>query len=120
MSLTPTDPTSSCTSTTSRATTSTCGSRRAACCARGRCPRGCRPTRSRTGSPSRSATTSSTTSRYEDDDKSIADIGWWEDEDRTERRMLFVLHGREASVRYALIDTGRDWLLHRTKDQPVD
>ena len=32
--------------------------------------------------------------------------------------MLFVLHGREGAVRYALIDTGRDWLLHRTKDQP--
>ena len=58
--------------------------------------------------------------RYEDDDKSIADIGWWEDEDRTERRMLFVLHGRESSVRYALIDTGRGWLLHRTKDQAGD
>jgi DNA ligase D-like protein (predicted 3'-phosphoesterase) len=56
--------------------------------------------------------------RYEDQHKSIADIGWWEDEDRTERRMLFVLHGREGSVRYALIDTGRDWLLHRTKEQP--
>jgi len=56
--------------------------------------------------------------RYEDADKSIADIGWWEDEDRTERRLLFVLHGRATSVRYALIDTGRDWLLHRTKDQP--
>ena len=56
--------------------------------------------------------------RYEDDDKSIADIGWWEDEDRTERRLLFVLHGRDASVRYALIDPGRDWLLHRSKDQP--
>ena len=52
---------------------------------------------------------------YEDDDKSIADIGWWEDEDRTERRLLFTLHGREASVRYALIRTDRDWLLHRTK-----
>ena len=58
--------------------------------------------------------------RYEDEHKSIADIGWWEDEDRTERRMLFVLHGREGSVRYALIDTGRDWLLHRTKEQPRD
>jgi hypothetical protein len=56
--------------------------------------------------------------RYEDADKSIADIGWWEDEDRTERRLLFVLHGRATSVRYALIDTGRDWRLHRTKDQP--
>ena len=56
---------------------------------------------------------------YEDADKSIADIGWWEDEDRNERRMLFTLHGREFSVRYALICTGRDWLLHRTKDQPA-
>ena len=56
--------------------------------------------------------------RYEDADKSIADIGWWEDEDRTERRMLFVLHGRRSSARYALIRTDRDWLLHRTKHQP--
>ena len=56
--------------------------------------------------------------RYEDEDKSIADIGWWEDEGRTARRMLFVLHGRDGSVRYALIDTGGGWLLHRTKDQP--
>ncbi|QWZ09292.1 hypothetical protein KRR39_05770 [Nocardioides panacis] len=57
---------------------------------------------------------------YEDADKSVADTGWWQDEDRTERRMLFVLHGREGAVRYALIDTGRDWLLHRTKDQPPE
>jgi len=56
--------------------------------------------------------------RYEDDDKSIADIGWWEDEDRNERRMVFTLHGRGSPVRYALIDTGRDWLMHRTKQQP--
>ena len=56
--------------------------------------------------------------RYEDADKSIADIGWWEDEDRTERRLLFTLHGRRSSVRYALIHTERDWLLHRTKKQP--
>jgi DNA ligase D-like protein (predicted 3'-phosphoesterase) len=56
--------------------------------------------------------------RYEDADKSIADIGWWEEEDRTERRMLFVLHGRSSRVRYALIRTGRDWLLHRTRSQP--
>ena len=55
---------------------------------------------------------------YEDADKSIADTGWWEEHDRTERRMLFTLHGREGSVRYALIRTDRDWLLHRTKDQP--
>jgi DNA ligase D-like protein (predicted 3'-phosphoesterase) len=56
---------------------------------------------------------------YEDDDKTIADIGWWEEHDRTERRMLFTLHGRHGSVRYALIRTDRDWLLHRTKDQPA-
>ena len=55
---------------------------------------------------------------YEDDDKSIADIGWWEDEDSNDRRLLFTLHGRDGSVRYALIHTGPDWLLHRTKDQP--
>jgi DNA ligase D-like protein (predicted 3'-phosphoesterase) len=55
---------------------------------------------------------------YEDGDKSIADIGWWQDEGSTERRMLFVLHGRQDSVRYALIRTDQDWLLHRTKAQP--
>ena len=56
---------------------------------------------------------------YEDADKDIADIGWWEDHGRTDRRMLFTLHGRTDSVRYALIRTGTDWLLHRTKDQPT-
>lgn len=56
---------------------------------------------------------------YEDADKSIADIGWWEEHDRTARRMLFTLHGRHTSIRYALIRTDRDWLLHRTKDQPA-
>jgi DNA polymerase ligase (LigD)-like protein len=56
--------------------------------------------------------------RYEDADKSIADLGWWEEEDRDERRIVLVLHGRATPVRYALIDTGHDWLLHRTKQQP--
>jgi hypothetical protein len=55
---------------------------------------------------------------YTDADKSIADTGWWEEVDRNERRMVFVLHGRSGSRRYALIDTGRDWLLHLTRDQP--
>lgn len=55
---------------------------------------------------------------YEDADKSIADIGWWEDEGSTERRLLFTLHGYAGSVRYALIRTGENWLLHRTKHQP--
>ncbi len=55
---------------------------------------------------------------YTDADKDIADIGWWEDLGSNDRRLLFVLHGRTGSVRYALIDTGSDWLLHRTKQQP--
>jgi len=57
---------------------------------------------------------------YTDADKDIADTGWWELEDRTEKRFVFVLHGRTGSRRYALIDTGTDWLLHLTKDQPAD
>ena len=55
---------------------------------------------------------------YEDAEKEIADIGWWEQLDRNERRIVLVLHGRSDSVRYALIHTGSDWLLHRTKEQP--
>ena len=55
---------------------------------------------------------------YEDASKSIADTGWWEEVDRNERRMVFVLHGRAGARRYALIQTGRDWLLHLTRDQP--
>lgn len=55
---------------------------------------------------------------YEDADKSIADSGWWEEVDRNERRMVFVLHGRDGDRRYALIRTGRDWLLHLTRAQP--
>ncbi len=55
---------------------------------------------------------------YEDEDKSVADTGWWEEHDRNERRLVFTLHGRAGSVRYALIRTSRDWLLHRTRNQP--
>ena len=55
--------------------------------------------------------------RYEDEDKAVADLGWWEELDRTDRRILLVLHGRSSSVRYALIRTDRDWLLHRMKTQ---
>ncbi|MBN9101741.1 MAG: ATP-dependent DNA ligase [Pseudonocardia sp.] len=54
---------------------------------------------------------------YTDEHKSIADTGWWEEHDRTDRRILFTLHGRDDAVRYALIRTDRDWLLHRVKDQ---
>jgi hypothetical protein len=55
---------------------------------------------------------------YTDADKRIADTGWWELEDRNARRFVFVLHGRARSARYALIDTGSDWLLHLTRAQP--
>jgi DNA ligase D-like protein (predicted 3'-phosphoesterase) len=56
---------------------------------------------------------------YQDADKSIADTGWWEEHDRTDRRILLTLHGRHGPRRYALIRTARDWLLHYTRDQPV-
>ncbi len=55
---------------------------------------------------------------YEDADKSIADTGWWEEHDRNDKRFVFTLHGRADARRYALIRTDRDWLLHRTKQQP--
>ena len=53
---------------------------------------------------------------YTDADKSIADIGWWEEHDRNDRRIVYTLHGLTGSHRYALIDTGGNWLMHRTKD----
>ena len=59
---------------------------------------------------------------YVDEHKQVADHGWWELRDRTERRLLFDLHGEREARRYALIRTGRagakDWLLHLTKEQP--
>ncbi len=55
---------------------------------------------------------------YTDEHKSIADHGSWVLLDRTERRFVFELHGERGVRRYALIDTGHDWLLHLTKDQP--
>ncbi len=56
---------------------------------------------------------------YTDEHKSIADEGTWVEEDRTERRTVFRLHGRDGVRRYALIRTGGEqWLLHLTKDQP--
>jgi DNA ligase D-like protein (predicted 3'-phosphoesterase) len=55
---------------------------------------------------------------YEDEEKTIADDGTWEEHDRTERRLLFSLHGRHGVRRYALIHTGgSQWLLHLTRDQ---
>jgi len=56
---------------------------------------------------------------YTDEHKHIADIGWWTEERRNERRFVFVLHGRQDSRRYALIRTSSDWLLHLTKEQPT-
>ena len=57
--------------------------------------------------------------RYEDADKSIADIGWWELHDESARRFVFSLHGRTGSTRYALIRTRTDWLLHEVKSRPA-
>jgi hypothetical protein len=57
---------------------------------------------------------------YEDEHKSIADIGTWEEVDRNDRRIVFVLRGVTADRRYALIDTGNNWLLHLTREQPPD
>jgi len=56
---------------------------------------------------------------YTDAEKSIADHGWWEEHDRTNRRILLTLHGERGARRYALIRTDRDWLLHLTKEQPT-
>lgn len=58
--------------------------------------------------------------RFEDATKQIADTGWWELEDRDERRFVFVLHGRTRARRYALISTGTDALLHLHHRQPPD
>ncbi|HTW15774.1 MAG TPA: DNA polymerase ligase N-terminal domain-containing protein [Nocardioides sp.] len=57
---------------------------------------------------------------YADEHKAIADSGWWELEDRSERRFVFVLHGRAGARRHVLIRTGDggSWLLHLTVDQP--
>jgi DNA ligase D-like protein (predicted 3'-phosphoesterase) len=55
---------------------------------------------------------------YEDEHKSIADTGTWEEHDRNDRRLVLTLHGRSGSRRYALIHTGGEqWLLHLVKDQ---
>jgi len=53
---------------------------------------------------------------YTDADKGIADIGWWQEVDRNDKRIVFTLHGRGAPRTYALIRTGSDWLLHLMKD----
>lgn len=63
---------------------------------------------------------------YEDEHKSVADTGWWEEEKRTDRELVLVLHGRDGRHRYALIHTGggsgrggrEQWLLHLTTTQP--
>ena len=55
---------------------------------------------------------------YVDEHKSIADHGTWVLVDRTDRRFVFDLRGEQGTRRYALIHTGRDWLLHLVKQQP--
>ena len=53
----------------------------------------------------------------QDQDKSIADIGTWTEEHRTDRRFVFTLHGRAGDRRYAMIRTPQAWLLHLMTDQ---
>ena len=49
----------------------------------------------------------------------IADHGWWELVDRNDRAgSSSGCTARDGTRRYALIDTGSDWLLHLTKEQP--
>ena len=72
------------------------------------------------GGPGR-ATTTSTTRRTPTSTSCIADAGWWELEDRTDKRFVFVLHGRDGARRYAMITTDpdtNDRLLHLVKKQP--
>ena len=58
---------------------------------------------------------------FEDEHKSIADAGTWQENDRNERRLVFTLHGRDGDRKYALIHTGgTQWLLHLTKDQSAN
>jgi DNA ligase D-like protein (predicted 3'-phosphoesterase) len=57
---------------------------------------------------------------YTDDTKFIADIGWWHEDDRNDKRFVFTLHGRGEPRRYVLIHTdNQNWLLHLTKEQPA-
>src|SRR4029079_4016989 len=74
-------------------------------------PRGPRP-------PAPSSPPAPPHAAYEAATKRIADAGWWELEDRNERRFVFVLPGRSGSDRYALITTAPDALLHLLRDSP--
>ena len=57
---------------------------------------------------------------YTDAEKFIADTGWWHEDDRNDKRIVFTLHGKGPPRRYALIHTDRkNWLLHLTKEQPT-
>ena len=56
---------------------------------------------------------------HEDEHKSIADTGTWEEHSRDDRRLVFTLHGRDRARLFALINTGgSQWLLHLIKEQP--
>ena len=109
----------SCSTTTAgRARTSTCDWKRAACSGAGRCPRACPTTPAHDRLAIAVDDHELEHAGYEDEHKTIADDGTWEELDRTERRLLFTLHGRHGARRYALIHTGgTQWLLHLTRDQ---
>jgi hypothetical protein len=68
------------------------------------------PKRNRLASPCRNHDLDHLT--YTDAGKDIADIGWWKEVDRNDKRLVFTLHGRGDARTYALIRTGSDWLLH--------
>lgn len=55
---------------------------------------------------------------YTDQDKDIADTGWWEEHEQVDGKIVFTLHGSAGHHRYALVRTDRDWLLLLTKEQP--
>src|SRR4051794_41763680 len=57
---------------------------------------------------------------FTDEHKGIADIGWWEEIDRNDKRIVFILHGRDEPHRYALIHTGGgDTAPPPTQDHPA-
>lgn len=51
---------------------------------------------------------------------SVWDTGSYDTEKFNDDEVIVILHGRRISGRYALIHTGgKNWLAHRTKDQPA-
>ena len=110
---------SSCsTSTGSRSRTSTCGWRRTGCCGRGRCRRGCRPTRGTTGSRWPSATTTSTTRRTPTRTRSSPTPAGGSSRTAPTGASSSCSTAATAPAATPSSTPARDWLLHLTKTQP--